>query len=186
MPLILLSGRPGAGKTEFGEWLAAMHGFVHIDTDKQMAEWGRWLSVQDVNQAIATRNHARSLGPNVVIEWGFRVEYLDHVKLLRLAQFDTWWFDGDEAGLRQSYIQRRGSSPGVMMAYDSQLEAIQKAWTRLEPFYRGKVIRTVTAGPAYMACDEIASAMGILSRKIPGRNRGPIEDVTGDSGDGPV
>ncbi len=41
MALVLLSGRPGAGKTEFGKWVAAERGHVHIETD---AEWSTWAS----------------------------------------------------------------------------------------------------------------------------------------------
>src|SRR5207245_2900677 len=37
MTLVLLSGRPGAGKTAFSSWLAAQRGFAHVETD---AEWG--------------------------------------------------------------------------------------------------------------------------------------------------
>jgi hypothetical protein len=117
MTLVLLSGRPGAGKTAFSSWLAAQRGFVHVETDAEWSKWGPLVCVQSPEAAVATRNLARALGPNVVIEWGFKVAHLGCVRQLRAAGFDAWWLDGEEAAARQSYISRQGDSAGVMAAY---------------------------------------------------------------------
>jgi hypothetical protein len=112
MALVLLSGRsgrPGAGKTAFGNWLAAERGFVHVDTDSDWNVLGSLAGVQRAETATAACNRARDLGRNVVIEWGFKVAHLDRVRLLRGAGFDAWWLDGDEAAARQGYIRRRCS-----------------------------------------------------------------------------
>lgn len=99
MALILLSGRPGAGKTETGRWLATEHCYVHVETDVEWATWGQALCTADILAgATAVRNRARALGPDVVIEWGFRVKLLPCVRQLRMVGFETWWLDGDEGG----------------------------------------------------------------------------------------
>jgi hypothetical protein len=159
MALILLSGRPGVGKTEFGHWLVAQHGFIHVETDLEWMTWGPALCVQSRREAFATRNRAQALGPNVIIEWGFKVAYLDCVRQLRAAGFDAWWLDGEEAAARQGYIDRRGNSPKVLYAYQVQVDEIQAAWPELERFYGDRIIRAVTAGPTYLPFAEIASIM---------------------------
>ena len=80
MTLVLLSGRPGAGKTAFGSWLAAQRGFVYVETDGEWSKWGPLVCVQSLEATVATSNLARALGPNVVIEWGFRVALLGCVR----------------------------------------------------------------------------------------------------------
>jgi broad-specificity NMP kinase len=68
MALVLLSGRPGAGKTAFGSWLAVQRGFVHIETDAEWSKWGSLVCVQSLEAAVATRNLARALGPATSFE----------------------------------------------------------------------------------------------------------------------
>ncbi len=77
MALVLLSGRPGAGKTAFAKWLAAERGFIHVDTDSDWNTLGSLVAAQSAEAATEAFNRARDLGPNVVIEWGFRLEYFD-------------------------------------------------------------------------------------------------------------
>lgn len=159
MRLILLSGRPGTGKTAYGEWLVENLGYAHIDSDSLWDEWGSRLIVGTLDEAIATRNYARQLGEKVVIEWGFKVALLNSVRLLRTADFETWWFDGDESAARHGYMQRRGDSAPVMAAYQVQTSEINDAWPKLQKFYGDHIIRTVEQRPTYKTFDEIASIM---------------------------
>jgi hypothetical protein len=160
MTLLLLSGCPGVGKTEMGNWLVEHRGFIHVETD---AEWGTWgplvCSSQSPEAAAETRERARALGPNVVIEWGFKVGLLGCVRQLQDAGFDAWWLDGDEEAARQGYMKRRGNSPAVMAAYWAQTRDIQAARLELESFYGDHIIRTVASGPTYLPYAEIASIM---------------------------
>jgi hypothetical protein len=160
MTLLLLSGRPGAGKTEVCNWLARHRGFIHVETD---ADWGQWgplvCGSESPEVAVVTRDRARDLGPKVVIEWGFKVGLLGCVRQLQATGFDAWWLDADEEGARQGYMRRHGNSPVAMAAYWAQVMDIQAAWPELEFLYRDHIIRTVTSGPTYLPCAEIASAI---------------------------
>src|SRR5438270_13699008 len=125
MALVLLSGRPGAGKSEYAAWLAEWHGFVQVETDEEWPVWGSLLCDDRLATAYAVERKARALGENVIVEWGFRVQLLGRMKQLRDVGFDTWWFDGDEAACRAGYIRRRGSEPDTMRAYWAQVNGIQ-------------------------------------------------------------
>lgn len=157
--LLLLSGRPGAGKSELGAWMAREFGFVHVDTDNEWASWGGAVCAESLQAAVATRNRARSLGPDVVIEWGFRPTLLKCVRYLRSAGFVPWWLDGDEPAARQAYITRRGSSPAVMAAYQVQVDAIQAAWPELQAFYGDHVVTTLTTGRTFVPLEVTAATI---------------------------
>lgn len=161
--LLLLSGRPGAGKTEVGKWLAERCGFTHIETDTD-------AGLRTLNELLGGDQTPQGLGENVVIEWGFMIQDFDsgYVRQLRDAGFDAWWLDGDEEAARQGYMMsRQHLSPEklrqAVIAYQAQVPAIERAWPQLESFYGDDhIIRTVTSGPTgpeYLTCAQIVSIM---------------------------
>lgn len=162
MTLFLLSGRPGAGKTKVGKWLAEHHGFRHIETDTKPG-------METLNALLGGVQTPQSLGENVVLEWGFAPDYLGYVRQLRDdAGFDAWWFDGDEQAVRHGYMMSRQHLSPVQLRqaeidYQAQANAIEEAWQELECFYGDDhVIRTVTSGPngpTYRPLAEIVSIM---------------------------
>jgi predicted kinase len=159
MALVLLSGRPGTGKTAFANWLAAERGFTHVDTDSDRSALQLLAGVQSAEAAAAARNWAQDLGSNVVVEWGFKLAYLDRVRLLRDAGFDAWWLDGDEPAARQGYISRHGDSAPAMDAYWRQVQQIEAAWPELQRFFGDHIVRAVTCAPVYKAFADVVSIM---------------------------
>ncbi|HUH70929.1 MAG TPA: hypothetical protein VLZ05_19855 [Mycobacterium sp.] len=170
MTLILLSGRPGAGKTKFAEWLHEHRGFTHIETDTAAG----WATLEDLLNAFQSpegtaivRDKARALGEKVVIEWGFRVDDFGWVRRLRDdAGFDAWWLDGDKQASFQGFVNAKSGthSPKQLIdavrKYQVQADAIEEARPQLEEFYGDDhIIYTVTPGPTYLTFEKIASIM---------------------------
>ena len=165
MSLVLRSGRPGTGKSVYANWLKENRGFVHVETDADLDTLVQLASIESLDGAIAIHNQVRAKGPDVIVEWGFKVAYFQCVRYLRNVGFDSWWFDGDEQAARQGYISRSGDSLQMMKAYQVQVDGIQEAWPKLERFYGDHIIRTVSAGPTYMSPNDIASVMFVNSAK---------------------
>jgi hypothetical protein len=146
MTHLLLSGRPGAGKTHIGKWLKELHGFRHLETDAEP---------QTLNDLLNGVQSPQSLGDNVVVEWGFAIGDFDKGLVHKLfgMGFDAWWLDGDERTCHRQYLAaKQHLAPADLeraeIAYRIQASAIQEAWPRLHPFYGDdRIICTVTVGP---------------------------------------
>ena len=92
-----------------------------------------------------------------MVEWGFAVEQLPCVGLLRDAGFDAWWFDGDESAARVGYVRRHGDQPASLAAYEHQVNDIARASDALRAFYGDRIVRTVTDGPTLLSPETIAA-----------------------------
>ena len=153
--LLLISGRPGAGKTEFCRWLRDTYNFIHVDTYTR-PQILYSLVVQTAIEAQATKEYMLGLGSDVVVDWGFIPDFIGSVRLLKLVGFDAWWFDADEATARELWRRARGGSP-PMAPYLAQTERIRQAWPKLSKFYRDHIVQTVEPGPTYPEFDAIAA-----------------------------
>jgi hypothetical protein len=164
--LLLISGRPGAGKSRFCQWLATDRGFVHIETDlpTQWAKWSRFLGGCTLASAKELSRDLRRINRDVAFEWGFAPDAIDCIGLFRKAGFEPWWFDGDDEAAWQGYQQREG--PVNPEAYELQVERIQKSWKAIEREFRGPIIQNVSAGPIYLPSEEVAGR--ILVNWLPG------------------
>jgi hypothetical protein len=154
--LLLISGRPGAGKTEFCRWLHDTYDFIDVETDTR-PQFIAHLVVQNAIEAQAAKEYMLDLGSDVVVEWGFIPEsHLASVRFLRYVGFDAWWFDADEATARHLWLRAHGRNP-PMESYLAQTERINQAWPTLSRFYRDHIVRTVESGPTYTEFDVIAA-----------------------------
>ena len=73
---LLITGIPGAGKTQFGEYLVSAHGFLHRDLEDTI-EFADF-----VNNPLAYLLKLSAEGQKSVITWGF-VPVLRQIELVR-------------------------------------------------------------------------------------------------------
>jgi hypothetical protein len=122
--VILLSGIPATGKSEFARYLAREHGFAHYDLERPY-NWPRpdlhctWGTDRSAFVAQVRKHHRR-----VVLDWGFPVSYLSWVEQLQDQDVRLFWFDGDVDRARVVFVDRGGSD---VKCFDKQVKEIQHA-----------------------------------------------------------
>jgi hypothetical protein len=159
MPLLLISGQPGAGKSTYCRWLEKEHGYTHVETDAEWSAWGRLLTtdLDEIGPARDVRNRLRQYGPNVALEWGFLREMMPRVRQLIMIGLEPWWFRADEKVAFQHYMCRSG--PASAEAYQSQLEKIAGGLQEIEKVYRGRILNVLNADGTRMSAEEILAEM---------------------------
>ena len=123
--VLLLSGLPATGKSEFGRYLAREHGFAHYDLECYPRGWphpelmGVWGSDRKAFVRQIRQNHDR-----VVLDWGFPVRCLSWVKQLQDQDVHLIWSNGDVNRAREKFVQRGGIEGSQ---FDKQIREIQQA-----------------------------------------------------------
>lgn len=99
---LLITGIPGTGKTNFGNYLAAEYEYIHIDMES-----GDYISAIMINPTSFIEDLVKKQN-NIVITWGFvpSDELIQVVNMFRNYIFKIIWFDGDRATARRKFIER--------------------------------------------------------------------------------
>jgi hypothetical protein len=122
MRQLLVTGIPGTGKTTVGDYLAAEHGFDHLDFEKP-ATLVRFFGRSETGFRSEHDALARA-GRSVIVTWGFvPTAQLAAVLFMRELGFEWVWFDGNRDAARRAFC-RRGTVPEA--ALDVQLAAIDQ------------------------------------------------------------
>ncbi len=159
----LLCGIPACGKSSYGRWLEREKriAFVDVEEDGELQSagleehWSRLFA--DLTHASEFANAVFREERQVVLGWGFPVEYLPVVSALRNSQIDVWWLDGDRDAARESFL-RRGSISVEL--YDRQIANIEAHWPEIASLFgTERIIRVVAPGPTYLAPAEIYARM---------------------------
>jgi hypothetical protein len=161
MQFLLISGIPGAGKSYFGRWLEAHHGYVHVDVEKegQLAShhltkaWNCCFSHPNVGPFVKVLHR---LAEHVVVNWGFPPQFLDVVQRFKVAGLVPWWFDADHAAARRAFVAR-GDVP--IQAFEIQMAAIREQWPRIEAAFRPNIVSTLNPDGSRLSADAIYKVM---------------------------
>ena len=167
MPLLLISGQPGAGKSTFCRWLVHEKGYAYVETDAEWNIWGSTLTEPGLGSAREVHNRLRQRGPDVVIEWGFHPDLLHRIRELIIVGLEHWWFRADEAAAFQQYLNRSGDVSEE--AYRIQLERITHSFAMIEKVYRGRMLEVLEPDGTRMPYDEILTMMLGITRHPPGQ-----------------
>jgi hypothetical protein len=157
---LLLCGIPASGKSTFGQWLADNRGFLFLDAEKpgsleQVGLRPHWNSMFVPGASVLPFVQAlQQLGSPIALDWGFPPSCLSVVKALKLAGFELWWFDGDPAAARQSFITRNTVPVGCL---DVQMQNIDNSWQDIQSVFDSHMIETISAGPSYLAHEQICA-----------------------------
>ncbi len=159
-PLVLIAGIPSAGKTYYGDWLQANHGFVHIDDVSRsrlrqyglQEVWEQSLLVRDAHPFAAELQRRER---PAVLNWAFPADCLAFLGLLKHAGFTLWWFDADLKAARREHI-RNGKDA---RAFDSQVSDIAAHRVQIETLFRPNMLRVLSRSGERMAPEAIFEAM---------------------------
>lgn len=159
-PHIFLAGIPASGKSYFGRWLEAEHGYLHIDAE--IPNELERLSLRDSwNEACNTHNCShfaevlRECGKPIVFNWGFPVGCLPLAVALKRTGFSVWWFDADVSAARTAYIAGGKS----VQDFDIQVRDIQVNMIEIVTQLTPNTIFALTAAGNRMTPSKILSAI---------------------------
>jgi hypothetical protein len=158
--LMLIAGIPSAGKSHFGDWLAANHGFLHIDDVSGQRlrlyglhhAWEESLLLRDAHPFIAELQRRER---PVVLNWEFPLDSLPFVVLLKHAGLTLWWFEADIRIARREHI--RNGRDGK--AFDVQVADVAAHRVQIDTLFQPNVLQVLSPHGERIPPEAIFEAM---------------------------
>jgi len=93
--LLYIAGIPDSGKSHFGKWLEATHGYLHIDAElpgqfDALGLHGTWDAALARTNARLFVDAVLALDRTIILNWGFPPAFLPFITSLRSAGFSQW------------------------------------------------------------------------------------------------
>lgn len=108
--VLLISGLPGAGKTQYTDWLSGQ-GWGYLRSDES-ADHPALLAAIFNDDDGPLRAAADGYPTGFVVEWGLPVGCLPQLKaMLRRADYDAWYFNGNPDAAFAAWQQRKDRTP---------------------------------------------------------------------------
>ncbi len=168
--LLFITGWPACGQSFYGEWLAAHHGFRHIDLDQPLGDPDGFRNLWEERLPGRAGELAAALGkqhPRWVATGEIPVEHLDNLAPLAAAGFNLWFLlPRTESVSRLTWLQRERELDADVRptAWDKQASAIRGSARRLRPFFRDHCVTTLNAAHELMDAAEFAAHVGVLAK----------------------
>ncbi len=123
--VILLSGIPATGKSEYARYLAREHQFAHYDLENYPRGWPNPELKQTWDRdRRAFVSHLREHHGRIALDWGFPARCLPLVAELQESRVKLVWFDGDIKRAKENFVQRGGIA---VERFDDQAADIRAA-----------------------------------------------------------
>jgi hypothetical protein len=163
---ILIWGVSGAGKSHYCTWLA-QRGYLYFDNDtigQRINEDSAtplerlWMRMR-IGQATTGDFVQAIAGQRVVAEFGARPDEPSLLQLRLLIDLgaSAWWFDGDRAAARASWLNR--DVPIDPELWRIQMTWVDAAWPRIAEIFRSRIVRTIGPGRSYVPEPQIDRLM---------------------------
>jgi hypothetical protein len=140
--ILLLSGLPGAGKSEYSKHLER-RGWLRLEHDAAIP-----AERAAIEAAISGNDEpllTLVLGPSkgVVLEWGFHPDNLPQLKAMIGRGYNAWYFDGDRGAARAAW-QRAWPETDVAV-WDAQCDRLTEHKSEIAEIYGSHVVTTIRA-----------------------------------------
>jgi len=120
---ILITGVPGSGKTDIGDYLNTDHDFYHLNM-----ELDGITHIQEFIDDPTVFFQQFNEHSNVVVTWGFSTAHTERIQNGFLpAGFKWFWFDGNREASLSAFRTRTGDDPMARLDYNTQIANIANA-----------------------------------------------------------
>lgn len=118
--LILITGIPGTGKTEIGEYLKEKYGYEHLNFEVSPLPPYEFEQFKPFFQALPKNK-------KVVITWGFGSSaHKNHVDYIVGLGYKHIWFDGNRVAAFREFMKRENNDEQREEAFHIQMDDIIK------------------------------------------------------------
>ena len=107
---ILITGIPGTGKTEIGEYFQSAHEYKHVNCEKLRGEEELRVLIYRPDEFIGPLLKEPK---NVIVTWGFVPGKFEKDAVIRFKDtgFRLFWFDGNRPAALRVFLNREKYNP---------------------------------------------------------------------------
>ncbi|MGH7202829.1 MAG: hypothetical protein ACREHC_00100 [Candidatus Levyibacteriota bacterium] len=160
--IVLLSGIPATGKTNFGKYLQDKHNFTYIPVEsndwadkKMQALWNHIFEAKrDYNGVEKFICYLHDNYENVVLDWGFPMTQIRVAELLKRQWCEIVWFSCKVSVARQRFIIKNKNSATY---FDNKIKSIEENNDKIIKSLNPKIIDVLKEKKTGKIVEEIYS-----------------------------
>lgn len=162
--IIVFTGIPGSGKSAFGKYLQNKHRYTYISLEDSEWEDKKLQSLWD-NAFEAKREYnaveklvcyLHDTYENVVLDWGFSIDQMRVVELLKRQWCEIIWFSCSTVVARKRFIKKNKNSATY---FDTKVKSIEENTEKIIKNLNPKVIGVLKEDKAEKTNEEIYSEL---------------------------